>query len=97
MKITKKQTYILTFLVWGAFTVWWIGLHTFLHPQFNNIDNSVLEWFSDTYGLMALIGALVGFNISKDWGGFRSYIGRAIIMFSLGLLLQEFGQLSYSA
>ena len=29
-------------------------------------------------------------------GGFRSYFGKAIIFLSIGLLLQEFGQLAYS-
>jgi len=55
-----------------------------------------LELFSGVYGVMALFGAVVGFKLSKEWGGRKSYVGRAIIMFALGLLAQEFGQITYS-
>jgi len=33
---------------------------------------------------------------SRKWGGLRSVMGKAILMFSLGLVAQEFGQLSYA-
>ncbi len=45
---------------------------------------------------MALLGAFLGFRLSKDWGGRKSLIGRAIQMFAIGLLAQEFGQITYS-
>lgn len=33
---------------------------------------------------------------SRVWGGFRSLIGRALMMFGLGLFFQVFGQIAYS-
>lgn len=33
---------------------------------------------------------------SMEWGGMKSLFGKAILMFSIGLFLQEFGQLAYS-
>ncbi|HSX52976.1 MAG TPA: hypothetical protein VLF90_01235 [Patescibacteria group bacterium] len=51
---------------------------------------------SEVYGVVALVGGIYGLSIAKNWGTFRSYFGKAIILLSLGLLLQEFGQLAYS-
>lgn len=49
-----------------------------------------------TYGLMALFGAIVGFSTFTKWGGFKSLLGKAIFMLSMGLLFQEIGQLFYT-
>jgi hypothetical protein len=51
---------------------------------------------SEVYGLVALVGGLFGLAISRSLGGFKSYFGKAVILMSIGLLLQEFGQLAYS-
>lgn len=53
--------------------------------------------FAGIYGLMALWGGMWGISIAKKWGGFKSVIGKAIIMLSFGLLLQEFGQIVFTA
>jgi hypothetical protein len=81
-----------TILIFLIFTSYWIVTQIF--PVYNT--HHQIYSFSTIYGLLALWGALCGLIISKKWGGFRSVIGRAIIMFSLGLLAQEFGQLVYS-
>lgn len=52
--------------------------------------------FASIYGVMALFGAICGISISFKWGGLRSVMGKAILLFSLGLLAQEFGQLTYA-
>lgn len=54
------------------------------------------QFFAAVYGIMAAWGGFWGIKIAKKWGGIKSLMGRAIIMFSLGLFLQEFGQLAYS-
>lgn len=61
-----------------------------IHP--NDAQN---QWFGVAYGSVALLGAIAGLTISKKWGGAKSSIGRAILMFSLGLFAQEFGQVAY--
>ncbi len=60
-------------------------------------ESDQAELFSALYGLMALFGGVAGLFISKKWGGHKSYIGRAVLLVSLGLLAQEFGQITYSA
>lgn len=76
------------------FTLWWLYL-TFL-LQKSSDPLSPFGLFGNLYGLIAAWSAIVGFIISKRWGGWKSLMGRAIIMFSLGLLFQEFGQIAYS-
>jgi hypothetical protein len=92
MGLSRRQlAVLLTFLVFGAFSVWWLVLQYLPEPT-----DFALELFSGTYGVMALLGALIGWKLSRDWGGRKSTIGRAILMFSFGLLAQEFGQITYS-
>jgi hypothetical protein len=72
-------------------TGWWVYMSLFL-PK----DNPSYAYFGTLYGIIALWGGIWGLIISRQWGGFRSMLGRAIIMFSLGLFAQEFGQCSYT-
>jgi len=65
---------------------------TFFLPQ----DNPLYSYFGVFYGVIALWGGIWGLIIARQWGGFRSLFGRAIIMFSLGLFAQEFGQCAYT-
>lgn len=72
-------------------TVWW-----FLSPSFQGAEKQrFLGDFPSIYGIMALWGGIWGVEVSKKWGGFKSLMGRAIIMFALGLFAQEFGQMAY--
>jgi hypothetical protein len=54
------------------------------------------DWFTVTYGVMAAFGAVWGFVIAKKWGWIHSLMGKSIALFSLGLALQEFGQIGYT-
>jgi len=58
--------------------------------------NEALEIWADSYQIMAILGGILGIHISKKWGGTRSLIGRASLGFSVGLLLQAFGQSVYA-
>lgn len=72
--------------------VWWISIYPVSgKSSFNNYI------FAGTYGLMAFWGGIWGISIAKHWGGFKSVIGKAIIMLSIGLLFQEFGQIVFTA
>jgi len=87
----KKEVwarFIFAFFVF--FTLWWLYLR-FVDPL--HIQNQI---FSALYGTVALVGAIFGIHTSNKWGGYKSLVGRSILMFSLGLLLQEFGQIVYS-
>lgn len=73
-------------------TVWWLAL------QFMNLPNESHEnqLWAAVYGLIGLWGGLWGIAISRKWGGLQSVMGKSILLFSVGLLFQEIGQLSYS-
>lgn len=88
----KTKTSLLVLTVFTFFTLWWVYIAFFLKTT----DSPHNLAFTDSYGVIALIGGIVGLFISRKWGGYRSLMGRSILFFALGLLLQEFGQLSYS-
>ena len=63
-------------------------------PQYNT-DNNLQIWAA-SYQIVAWCGAIIGFIFASKWGGFKSLLGRAVIGFSIGLLLQSFGQSVFS-
>lgn len=91
LKNTRKTTIILLTL---AFIGFWI-LITYFPAKFSNI-NAAKTMFTNTYGIIAFIGGVFALFVSRYWGGYKSLIGKAIFLFGLGLLAQEFGQLMYA-
>jgi hypothetical protein len=93
IQTVKKD--LLTQIVLGLFvilTIWWIYLT--LNPSTTESNRLV---FGAIYGTsMSLIGSIGGIFISKHWGGLKSLMGKAITFFSLGLLAQSFGQITFS-
>ncbi len=85
----KLQILVTTLLV--GMVAWWASLQSSASDQ-----GLTVQWFSSTYGLMALIGSLIGFSAAKKWGGFETIVGKALTLFSLGLLAQELGQIIYA-
>lgn len=86
----KDRRILLLSVLFGLLSFLW-SLETISGPS----DKSNLLVFTNLYGLVALFGGIFGLLVSRKWGGLRSYIGRAVVCFSLGLLLQEFGQIAY--
>ncbi len=78
---------ILFLLMFG----WWVILLATGHN-----DSDIGRLWGAAYGLIALLAGLYGLYAARAWGLFRSHIGKAIIFLSIGLLLQEFGQLVFS-
>lgn len=67
--------------------LWWIKI--LLTGQTEGIENYS---FNITYGLIALIGSVVGIFIAyKKWGGHKSVIGKGLIFLSIGLFGEWFG------
>src|SRR3982750_1759302 len=91
MGLTKNKLQILITIVFLGFAVWWATLQPDLDQQGLSV-----QWFGGTYGLMALIGSLMGFTAAQKWGGFRTVLGKSLMFFSFGLLAQEIGQLIYT-
>lgn len=89
--VKNKWAYLVLLVLYAVFSAWWFYMNFFL-PH----DSLAHEYYGIFYGIIALWGGLCGIYISKYWGGFRSLLGRAIIMLSLGLFAQEFGQCAYT-
>ncbi len=88
MNILKNKLQILVTLVFLGYLGWWFSFQSVVDNQ-----GPTVQWFGGTYGIVALIGAVIGLFASKRWGGFRTLLGKSLMFFSLGLLLQEAGQL----
>ncbi|MBP9851761.1 MAG: hypothetical protein KBC67_00690 [Candidatus Pacebacteria bacterium] len=88
----SKIAFTISTILFLAFTAWWLYIKQF------DIDatRDMRQLWGATYQIIALFGAIVGFVISKRWGGYKSMLGRAIMAFAVGLLLQSFGQ-TYSS
>lgn len=81
-------------LIFSVLFIWWIALH-FLIQGVGPGSDAFLLWGA-SYQIIAWYGAIIGFFIARRWGGMKSYIGRAITAFALGLLFQSFGQTAYT-
>ncbi len=79
-------------IIFVALSVWWIFIAFFLGSK----DLSANLLWAASYQLMALFGAICGLIVSRSWGGSKSAVGKAILFFSGGLLLQVFGQSVFS-
>ena len=75
-----------------ALSVWWVVLFFVFDAE---LSSQNLYWAA-TYQLLAWWGGMYALASSRYWGGFKSTMGRGIIFFGLGLVLQGFGQTTFS-
>lgn len=80
--------YVAIVILFIAIAGWYLYIHSFDLSGTGRIRQT---WAS-AYQVVALFGCIVGFMASRKWDGYKSLIGRAITFFSIGLLLQSFGQ-----
>lgn len=92
-QLFKSKYFIFGSVIFLALTAWWVYLGQ--NDLVGETDQA--ELFSASYGMMALYGGILGLFVSQKWGGLKSLIGKSVFFISLGLLAQEFGQISYSA
>lgn len=83
---------VVIIVIFLAISVWWL----FVDPLHSDALVDAKHAWSSTYGVLSLVGGIIGLTISRRWGGHRSVLGRALIAFSIGLLLQTFGQVVYN-
>ena len=89
--IKKDRRTKITIMLFAFLTAWWMILYfSGLKENFNNY------FFGASYGILALLGGIWGLQIANKWGGVKSVMGKAIILLSLGLLAEEFGQIVFS-
>lgn len=87
----SSRLILIAILVFIFFTIWWVYLQLFVDS-----NDFIYEIFSAAYWVLALYGGICGIHSSLKWGGVKTLMGKAILMFSLGLFAQVFGQISYS-
>lgn len=92
MKTSRRKILIALSLIYGALLAWW-GVIQFLP----GISEAVIDAFSNSIFIVALLGGAYGLFVAKKWGGVKSSFGRTILLFSLGLLSQFIGQIIYIA
>lgn len=88
MSKTHSQ-YIIAFAAFLFISGWFFSLQSLRGSM--NVDAPLKIWAS-IYQIVALVGGITGLSIAHKWGGYKSVVGRAITFFSIGLLLQVFGQ-----
>lgn len=81
----------LAFAFYAIYTIWFIFFHL---PGV--AAGSQYDWFTTTYGIIAAAGFIWGVSIAKKWGWTKSILGKSILLFAVGLGLQEVGQLGYT-
>lgn len=93
-KASSERFKVLIWVTFLVFLLWWLYINIFLRTaDHNSIHNQI---FAAIYGVLSIFGGVVGLFASKKWGGRKSLIGRSLLFFSIGLLAQEFGQITYS-
>jgi hypothetical protein len=81
-------------VLWSFFllTIWWFILQVTVEE-----GSHASYIFGAVYGpFMSLFGGIVGLRSAKLWGGWKSLMGKAVVLLSFGLLAQAFGQVSNS-
>lgn len=61
----------------------------------NSFSESYHNFYTYTYGFVALFGSVPGFIVSRYFGGLKSVLGKSLFFFSLGLLFQFLGQVTF--
>lgn len=87
----QNHAFKLVLVLFSALVLWWITI--FVRGLTSGLENDL---FTLAYPFLALIGGVVSWSYAKKWGGFKSTLGSAISMLSLGLLAQFFGQILYN-
>lgn len=90
MKINLFQKLLCIYL--AILVVYWVILN-----RSGLTDGNWNYLYSFMFSLIPLIGGVVGvLSIAKSWGGFRSAIGKSIILFSLGLVTWGLGSMIWA-
>ncbi len=89
MRLTKQSKLIgLGYLI---VLVYWCT--TFFTGQRDSQPNYIYQF---VFGLIPVIGGILGLSTAKKWGGLRSGLGKAIFFLSLGILSWGLGMMAWS-
>lgn len=65
------------FLAYSSLFLWFYATNT--------VDQTI-NLYSNTYGMIPLLGGVYGLMVARRWGGWGSAVGRAVYLLSLGLI-----------
>lgn len=91
--LIKNDVFLFCFVVFAALTTAWAMLMPF--DASDSLIHSKYIWGA-LYQVIAFIGGVYGLVMSRKWGGWKSFLGRSVMLFSLGLIFQCVGQSVYS-
>lgn len=89
MKFNKANSFISIF--YTILVIWWIWLYLS-----GTKDTSLNLAFAFAYGLMPIFGGLFGIWEAKEWGMFKSAMGKALFFLSAGLITWGVGEMIWS-
>jgi len=58
---------------------------------FTGATDNPSNLYTNLYGIIPLIGGIYGLMVAKHWGGFKSKVGKAVTLLSLGLVTWGLG------
>ncbi len=83
-----KWLYGVAGILFVMLSVWYLRIHSLDLAE----TELLRQAWGSMYQVLAILGCTVGFMASKKWDGRKSLIGKALMLFAIGLLLQSFGQ-----
>src|SRR5258708_3100494 len=104
MKLTYSSAFILGLFV--TLFIFWLFSSIFVtgnsHPSYTTMldgfkHSTIYGYiFAFVEGVIPFAGAFIGFKKAKQWGLFKSSMGKAVFYLSLGLLVWAIGELIWS-
>lgn len=89
MRISRDSNII--FLYYLPIIIWGIGFY------FDGIKETPANyWYQFAFGLIPLVGGILGMFKAKQWGWLKSKVGRAVFFISLGAFSWGMGQMFWS-
>ena len=78
-------------LIYIALVIWWFTIH------FRELTETTENFlYSFVYGLVPLVWGVIGLRNSKEWGGFKSVMGKSTAFLSFGLIAWATGNLIWA-
>jgi hypothetical protein len=103
MKFTRASVFLAGFyftliLLWFCASLFTTGDYSSSIPKiFSGIKDVHYGYiFAFAYGIIPIIGGVMGFRKAEKWGLLKSSLGKALLFLSLGLITWGYGELIWS-
>lgn len=82
---------LVIFVYFLALSIWWFSIQSR-----GLVDTSENYYYGLIYGLLPMLGGLIGVYNARKWGFFRSYLGKSLLFLSFGLMTWSVGNIIYA-